>query len=150
MDAAGRSASSWFPVTGLPLEVHHCDDPHPLRLIQVDHRVGEDVREVPAGRRIEGPEAIGLTAHVLDHSLDFIVKASAQLWVYASVESGCLRVFLFRLGVKDMPLDRPTILPMRADTSSPGAPFTLPLSISVTRRRVSCFQASSRAGSILW
>ncbi len=42
---------------------------------------------------------------------------------------------------------RPTILRIRAETSSPGIPVTAPLSISATRRRVSCFQARSTAGA---
>jgi hypothetical protein len=53
-----------------------------------------------------------------------------------------LGVFLVGLGMETARLHRPTILRMRADTTSPGMPCTLPL-------RISCVHDGGRVSTLL-
>jgi len=74
-------------------------------------------------------------------------KSSAQLRADAGVALGRLGIFLIRFGMKGACFHRPTIRPMRAETASPSTACTVPFSISATRRRASCLEASSLSGS---
>jgi hypothetical protein len=83
----------------------------------------------PSGRT-EAKEEVGLAANLVDDSFDLVVETAAQLGRYGCVILDRLGVFLSRLGMKDVGLHRPMILRIRADTSSPGMPWILPLWIS--------------------
>ncbi len=135
-----------FPITGPLLAVHYGDNPDTIYLLDIDHRVGEDSGEMAAGRSIKNPEQIGLPADRFNQPLDFVVEPATQPRLDFEVIVRRGRVFLGRLQMEIVRLQRPTSLRIRADTWAPGMPCTFPPSMSAIRWRVSAFQLSSIPG----
>ena len=102
--------------------MHDRHDPHPVRFVEIDHGIRELAGQRAPGGWTEAKEAVGLAANLLDEAFDFVVETAAQFGRDGRLILDRLGVFLFRPGMEDVRLHRPTILRMRADTSSPGMP----------------------------
>src|SRR5208282_3429360 len=110
------------PIAGSPFGVHNCHDPHSIRLVEINHRIRESTGQGASGGRTELEETVGLLSHLADKPLDFVQKTPAQFGRDASVEFCRLRIFPSGFGMKRVGLHCPTILRMRAETSSPETP----------------------------
>ncbi len=110
------------PIAGSPLGMHHCNDPHALGFVQINHGVRKAPGQCTTGRRTEFKESRRLTPNFLDEPFDFLVKTGAKLWPYIRVISDRLNVFLSRFRVEDVRFHRPAIFATSLDTSSPGIP----------------------------
>ena len=128
--------------------MHNRHNPDDIRLFKIDDGVGKNSAEMSPDRRVKSPESSRLHANLGNQPLDFIIKPATQFWGNVSVVSRRFGVFDVSLPMETMRFHRPTILRIRAETSSPGMPFSWPLSISATRRRVSRRQLSSISGAI--
>ncbi len=105
--------------------MHHGDDPHAVRLRQINDRIGELAGQCTAGRRTKPEEAVGLVTHDGNHPFNFVVKLPAQLRINVRVITDGLGEFGIRFGMDGMS-HRPAILRIRARDSSKGMPFTSP------------------------
>lgn len=103
---------------------------------------------MPAHVAIDPAEAVRCRAGIGDEAFDLVVEASTQRRSDFSVMCGGLAVFCIGLGVEGVRLYRPTIWRMRAETTSPGMPCTLPARISSTRSATVELQAGLSAGSL--
>jgi hypothetical protein len=108
------------PIARTAVAVHNGHDPDPVRLIHVNHPVGEGVSQMPAGRRIKQPKTARVPADVVNQPLDFVVEATAQFRLDGGVVARGLSVFLRRPRMKGMWLYRPTIWRIWAETVSLG------------------------------
>src|SRR4051794_21305332 len=99
--------------------MHHGDDPHAVRLIQVNDRVRELTRERSRGGRVKSKEALRLSADILNESVDLTIKANAQIWIYGGMISYRILKLRVGFGMDHLP-HRPAILRMRARDSSSG------------------------------
>src|ERR1039458_5054544 len=142
------STKSFAPVAGTPFGVHDSDNPHAIRLFQINHRVRKLAGQGALRRRTETQERSGLAADFADEPFDFVVKAAAKFRKNVGVIFDGAGIFFTRIGMKDVRLHRLRIFWMRTETSSAGMPLTLPDSISSMRRFTSVFQAASISGSL--
>ena len=99
-----------FPITGTALHVHHCQNPDAVGLFDVDHGIRKDVPEMTLGRRIKLTKAFRIATNILNDLLHLIVKTPGKFRVNLRIILRGLRVFLFRVGMKGVWFQRPTIL----------------------------------------
>ena len=111
-----------LPAAGISFQRHDGDDPNGVRLVQVEEREGKVIRQMPAHIAVDAPKAVGRSATVGDQVLNLVEKSPAQVGADRGVVGRRRRVFLVGLAMEAMRLHRPTILRMRADTTSPGMP----------------------------
>ena len=57
--------------------MHDCNDKNAVELINVEHCVGEYVREVSADREIKRSEPLWLLADVANEAFDLVVEPAA-------------------------------------------------------------------------
>src|SRR5262249_31107093 len=93
-------------------------------------------------------EAFRLVTDFVDQPLDLVIKLVAQFGIDCRVILNGAHIFLTRFRMKGMPLHRPRMRRMRAETSSPGTPWTSPAWISSIRRLISACQATAVSGSL--
>ncbi len=110
------------PITQPPLHVHDGQDPHALRLLQVNNSKGKLLRQSPPRGRIEPEKSVRLAPNPQQQPFDFVPKTAAQFGRRRGVLLDGLGVFLARGRMKKVRLHRPRILRMPAEISSPAIP----------------------------
>lgn len=130
----------------MTFHMHDRNDPDAVRLLNEDHRAGKTATEVPSGRGIESVKAFRVRPDFAEEPLYLLVKAHTQLRRDRRVGADSRGEFLVSLWVQPT-VRRPASLRARASDSSSGTPWTLPDSISRSRRAISTSQAKVMAGS---
>lgn len=102
--------------------MHDGHDPNTVRLVQVNHRIRELAGQRTLCGRTEPGKPLRLKANFLNEPFDFVVQAAAKFGRDCDVKLDGTEVFFVRSGMKNVGFQRPMILRMRADTSSPGMP----------------------------
>ena len=136
-----------MPITGLAVQVHHRDDPDPIRFFEVNDRVRKTLREIPPRRRVELVELARMGTDRRDGALDLIVETDAQLGLDLGVEPRRLGVLGIGFRMEEVRLHRPTIWRIFSEVTAPGMPCTCPLRISAMRRWTVPDHALAAAGS---
>ena len=136
------------PIAGATFCMHHSYDPDAIGLIQEHKRIGEFSREGPLRRRMKSREPIRVAADFLCDPLYFSFEPVAQIAVDQCVKLNRAEKFLARCRMEYRSLHRARMRFARANSSSAGIPWTLPVWISSTRRLISAFHAASVSGSL--
>ena len=95
------------PVTRTPLEVREGEDQHVIRLVNVDHRIGEAAAEVPPRPGAEGTVNARIGASFLNQSVHLGGKATRQCPVLPLIILGRRQQIGFRLGMQLVGLHDP-------------------------------------------
>jgi hypothetical protein len=83
-----------FPISRLPVHVLDGYDPDAIRFVLIDHRVGKDIREVASRSPAKDPKPFRVTPHILNQSLDLVIKTPAQLLLNICVVFGSLLILI--------------------------------------------------------
>ena len=100
--------------------MHKSHNPNPIWLVKIDDRKRENAGKMVACRRIEDSVTLGVGTNFGDQSFYMIVEARGELWIDRCVVPRGVNVLFFGVGMKYVPLHRPTIWRMRAETVSPS------------------------------
>jgi len=68
---------SVLPVIRIALQRHDGDDPHAIRLFEVEERIRKILRQVPAHVAVDPSETVRCGACLGDQALDLVVEARA-------------------------------------------------------------------------
>ena len=135
------------PVIGVALEGRNSDNPHAIRLVDVEHRVGKRLAKMPSHRRHNHPVTIWNGTNFRDDFLNDRAKTLTELRADSRIILRGVSELGISLAMKTKRFHSPTILRTRAMTSPPGTPGSRPLSMSFTRLIISPAHAVSSAGS---